>query len=800
MNPPYLIIFFSSLTVLAFEITLVRVFSIRFSYHYASLIISISMLGLVLGGIWAYFVEQRSRGAVSPSRPPASSHSRMLTPYVFALSLSYPLVFIVSSIAPFDHYRALWEDIQILYLLFFVLPLSVPFFLYGIVLSSVLYIYSEKANKVYAADLAGAAMGIVLSMFLLNHTDVERIIVACAATLSILLFFKVRKNIFGTVCLLLSPILCLPVLLGFVTLAISPYKGLTQALKDDGARHIQTINTSHGRLDVFSNPRMKSAPGLSLAYERPVPGGFGVSIDGDLIGVFLEENGMKDYEFLRFVPSALPFIMKESPVVLVAGFKGSVDVLTPYYTGAKTVYKAEANLSVLRFLHGHYKDGSLHGRSLYGISGRRLMKFLHEKIDIVYLSGTGFFPAGAFGLAEDYDTTVDAFQYYLANMNQGGILYVQTFVLPPPRYELRIFSNLVQALDNLALGDYEKRLVVFRTWDTMNFLVKPSGFTTDEDKRVKSFLATNQFDIVYPSFEREARFIEGLNYEKILGDLADRKKRVKAIGEYAFDIRPTTDDRPFFNYFLKVNKIKEVYTLSGQKWSYFLHEGMMLPFLGVLLLFVASVIFTATFLAGIHKARTREPQARPKTGYRQFFPWTFYFTLIGLAFMFVEVYFLHTLILPLGSPAAAFSTVLVTLLLSAGAGSMMSGFIKDGRLRPFMYLLPLLLACCAVFFEKVMMLQYSFIVIVPVGIFLGFFFPFGIRTLLKGNPSAIPLAYAVNGAASVISPVLASVIAVEYGLKVLLILAAVLYVATLAMCSLKYSNRWTRKSYKIRKA
>jgi small basic protein len=49
-----LFIYLSSLSALAFEISLIRIFSIRLSYHYASVIVSISMLGLVLGGMRAY--------------------------------------------------------------------------------------------------------------------------------------------------------------------------------------------------------------------------------------------------------------------------------------------------------------------------------------------------------------------------------------------------------------------------------------------------------------------------------------------------------------------------------------------------------------------------------------------------------------------------------------------------------------------------------------------------------------------------------------------------------------------------
>jgi H+/Cl- antiporter ClcA len=85
--------------------------------------------------------------------------------------------------------------------------------------------------------------------------------------------------------------------------------------------------------------------------------------------------------------------------------------------------------------------------------------------------------------------------------------------------------------------------------------------------------------------------------------------------------------------------------------------------------------------------------------------------------------------------------------------------------------------------------QYSFVFIAPIGLFLGLFFPLGIRKFFRENPAAIPLAYAVNGAASVISPVLASLIAVEYGLRILLVLAAMLYAATLAMCSSKDSTK-----------
>ena len=74
----------------------------------------------------------------------------------------------------------------------------------------------------------------------------------------------------------------------------------------------------------------------------------------------------------------------------------------------------------------------------------------------------------------------------------------------------------------------------------------------------------------------------------------------------------------------------------------------------------------------------------------------------------------------------------------------------------------------------------SAVFMVPIGIVLGFFFPVGLRFLVRAETGGVPLAYAANGAASIIAPSLASVVAVAYGCNVLLILAAILYTFAIA--------------------
>ena len=83
MQKPYLLVFVSSLSVLSFEILLIRIFTIRLSYHYASLIISLSMAGLVMGSLLVFFRQRMSQLL--------SFSASQLLPYL-AAALPYLLV------------------------------------------------------------------------------------------------------------------------------------------------------------------------------------------------------------------------------------------------------------------------------------------------------------------------------------------------------------------------------------------------------------------------------------------------------------------------------------------------------------------------------------------------------------------------------------------------------------------------------------------------------------------------------------------------------------------------------------
>ena len=761
MRTPYPLVFASSLSVLSFELLLIRIFTIRLSYHYASLIISLSMAGLVIGGLSVYYMQNSGRFNNFLSSQP-------LNFFAASLAVSYPSVFLLLSVIPLDHARMLWEHLQILYLVLFIALCAFPFFLYGVIISLALSAWKKRANKIYAGDLLGGAVGLLVVVVLMSYLKVEHVLLISTGIVGFVIVLRLEKNVSRIALVSILLVLCLPIGSGMATLTISPYKGLMQALKDDDARHISTIYSSHSRLDLFENPRMKFAPGLSLAYTGQVPKGMGISLDGDIAGVVIDEKGVMKYDFFLYVPSALPYLLVHPENVVIIGAKNSIDLLQPGYFGTPHVYAAEYDASVLNLLSTQQWVNSPNPVSISDGSGRNLLKKFPREIGLIFVSRTGFYPSGSFGLQEDYDLTVEAIETYLARMKDGGVLFIQMFLLPPPRYELRLVKNIHGALKRTGIQEIHKHLIIYRSWDTVNFLVKKDGFSEEDFDKTRQFLTSRQFDLLYPDYPGQEQFITGLDYKGLFRQVLQSESQTDFGSSYTFDIRETTDDRPFFHSFLKIGTMREIYEMTGRKWVYFLHEGMFLPFILIFLILLALSIFAITFFL----SRGRAPETRnPKLVTHSLM----YFVLIGFAFMFVEVFFIHRLILPFGSPVRAFSITLVTILLSAGIGSLATGWRAGRKMMWIMGLAPLLAVACYFLFDLIDEAKVSAVFMLPIGIVLGFFFPVGLRFLISEETGGVPLAYAANGAASIIAPSLASLLAVAYGCNILLILAAVLY-------------------------
>jgi hypothetical protein len=267
--------------------------------------------------------------------------------------------------------------------------------------------------------------------------------------------------------------------------------------------------------------------------------------------------------------------------------------------------------------------------------------------------------------------------------------------------------------------------------------------------------------------------------------LLNKTTRKQFSKDHLFDIRAVHDDSPFFHYFLKIRNIKKIYPLMGKKWQYFLEEGYLLPLIFIQVVFLSMVLI---LLPSVTFTSTRAPVKYPGR-----FSYLSYFAFLGIGFMFIEISFIHKMILPLVNPSHATSAVLASMLISSGIGSLLSQFFPVLRNLKVLLVLSLTILAYSIFISNIisLILPYTltikivlvFIIVLPAGIGMGIPFPLGLSIIGKRMPELIPWAWAVNGCFSVVAPIAAIMLAITAGFKLLMIAGVIMYL--LAYLSLK---------------
>jgi hypothetical protein len=175
-----------------------------------------------------------------------------------------------------------------------------------------------------------------------------------------------------------------------------------------------------------------------------------------------------------------------------------------------------------------------------------------------------------------------------------------------------------------------------------------------------------------------------------------------------------------------------------------------------------------------------------------------YFFLLGLAFLFVEMAFIQKFILFLSHPLYAIAVVLSGFLMFAGFGSAYSAQLARrveqlGRSPVsiavvgisaiallYLVLLPVLFQQLMGLADSIKMVL-SILLIAPLAFCMGMPFPIGLNRVANSAPDFIPWAWGINGFASVMSAALATLLAIEFGFTVVVLLALGLYATAAAI-------------------
>ena len=742
------------------------------------MVVSIALLGLGAAGSVQMLGDTGGRPRI-----------RVFAPLGFGVSV-IP-VYLTSQWIPWDPVRIRWEAMQVGYLFLQYLVLAVPFFFAGWTLARVYRIRADKINRLYFSDLLGAGFGAAVSAVLPVWIGGEGIIpaVSLLGFLSSWCFARASSNTSGSRCAIGGVFLVLLILLirpEVFDLSLSPYRPLSRALGLPGASTLVTQWNSYSRIDLVSSPSFRVAPGLSLAYTGTVPRRHALFVDGGKVNPLMrpsrpagsdqdsEPAGIAGEEYLDFLLSSLSYAFGRRKKVLVLEPGGGTDVLLASRKGAREIVVIEPN-RLVREVAGEYAPGlfRLPGVSWRGGNPRSELLRLDQEYDLILLNlldplGAG--GAGMHALTEDHRLTVESIRTLIRHLTPEGVLAVSQYLIPPPRAELRFTSLLVEAIAREG-GDPARQILAARGLEVISQIAKRSPFRDSEIESIEHFLGEKGFLLLYtPASEEENRERDGSGYPlaSLISRVIDSETRENFYEDYLFDVRPVTDDRPFFHQYFRIRKISEVFRSTGGKWTIFFEGGYLLPFV-----FLVSLLASAGFILLPLFVSSPGGTFSPGTALR-----LGYFICIGAGFILVEISFIQKWIFFLGHPGQAIPLVLTTLLIAAGSGSVLFGKrcpSPRGRF-PAGFLVVTGGAVLAAGLGSGLLFRWGWacsvparimlaiIFLVPPGLLLGIPFPLGIRFLYPGDASReIPWAWAVNGFASVTGSVAAPLLAISFG-------------------------------------
>jgi len=809
--PPLIAVALISAAALAFEILLMRLFSIILWHHFAYMIISLALLGYGASGALLTVAQSAVQRHFAP----------MFCTAAAAFGASAIGCFVLAQRVPFNPLEILWDPRQPAYLLGVYLLLALPFLCAGACACMAYSRWRGMASRIYSFDILGAGAGSLAVMgllFVLSPQDALKLIGAlgfAAAAVAWLECGGPRRWPAAVLMVMAGLPLLLPP--SWVAPAMSPYKELSQTLRIPQARVVEERFSPLGLVSVVESPNtpLRHAPGLSLNATAEPPPQLGVFIDGEGMSALTRFDGRRDsLAHLGQMTSALPYHLLRRPRVLVLGAGAGADVLQAHYHGARQIDAVELNPQVVDLVRRQFADyaGGIYSGGadsqisgivrVHGAEARGFVAASKQRYDLIHVALLDSFSAssaGLYALSENYLYTVQALQDDLRHLEHGGLLAITRWVVLPPRDALKLFAAAVVALERSGVADPASRLALVRSWQTSTLLVKNGAFSGEDIVAIKAFCNEHSFDVAfYPGMKpQEANrynvvappdLFEGAT--ALLGTARDEFVR-----SYKFHIAPATDDKPHFFHFFKWRSLPELLSLKEQGGLPLLEWGYPVLVATLAQAVLASLLLIAAPAAWVTWIGARQRGSVPLAGSRRRV--LVYFAAIGFAFMFIEIAFIQKFVLFLSHPLYAVAVVLFAFLLFAGIGSAASRRLHDGSapmLRHAEAAVVVAIALSAALclsllpwlFENAVALPDSLRIVIsaaliaPLAFFMGMPFPIGLARVEAGDARLVPWAWAINGCASVTGAVLATLLAIHTGFTAVVVAALVLYTVAAA--------------------
>jgi hypothetical protein len=473
-----------------------------------------------------------------------------------------------------------------------------------------------------------------------------------------------------------------------------------------------------------------------------------------------------------------------------------MDVLLAQYHQARSIVGVELNPHVVEMVQRRYEDfaGHLYSANNVQIHVAEARSFVtrsqsrYDLIHLALLDSPSAAAAGVHALSEHYLYTVEALYLYLRHLRPGGLLAITRWLQLPPRDSLKLVATALSALERAGVEQPAQHIVLIRSWQTTTLLVKHSPFSTNEIALVRQFCASRAFDVVYYAgmTAQEANQYNVLDtpdfFAAVMALVGPARQEFQR--RYKFDITPATDDRPYFFHFFKWAALPELIALHRQGGMGLLEGGYVLLIATLVQAMVVALLLILLPLLTLRRHGRVLPYRWSAGGY---------FLALGLAFLFLEISSMQRFVLFLGHPLYAIAVVLSAFLMFAGLGSGCGATLTRrfprlpttrlmalavGGISSLMllslWLLPPLFAWASPL-SPAMKILLTLALLAPLAFCMGLPFPLGLAQIAAHMPEMVPWVWGINGCASVVSVMLATLLAMHWGFTVVTWLAVGLY-------------------------
>jgi spermidine synthase len=692
--------------------------------------------------------------------------------------------------------------------------LVLPFFLAGTVLIAMFSKYALSIQRLYFWDLVGAGMGSIIAIPLMASISPSGLMLLAAASglLAAAMFAgssRARMGLLaGTAMVAAVPLVMLPHYIEFPPQVDK--RGVREVLDTkrnefqrwDPISKINVIDETW--TPEISVPWHLSGDRKAIQYDGGNQTSYFYKFDGDfakLRNIVEHDKSHVNEHFWQLGVLASHYLKRDSGQnVMVIGSAGGQETKAALLYGAGHVDAVELVPTVVELGIGpysHYIGDIFHNPKVHveAGEGRSYVRHSHKLYDIIQIYSNhtnSSIEQGTGAISPVYLQTAEAYEDYFTHLSPNGVLHVNHYAYP------RMISTAALAWKRMGRTDFARHVLVYTmpsqpTLPTM--LIKMQPWTAAEINELNSFLIQtdgdpkNRMTVAENPLDPSKDFLPADFYS---GDLPDEVADKALVA-----VTPRTDDKPYFSMmrksFSELTPDKSRYLDEGSAWiinsQVIATHGIPMDVIHLILTGIASVFFIVVFVLVPLRSSSIGKQKDIGAG-----SLLTYFSCLGAGFITVEIVFIQKFTHLIGSPLYTYSTVLFTMLVSAGVGSAASekfGISPQRRWTvPFIMILALG-AALNIFYPALSHLALELPIVgrilaaaammFPVGFFLGMPFPLGILAIANKPRPVVAWAWGMNGLFTVVGGFLSMLISMALGFNVAIAFALTLYALAFAV-------------------